>query len=369
MRGGSLINANHIGSLARGRRGSRHRASPGERREPQGSSADASLFGALMGRENPSVTKKGGSRSNRPNLHGQALKDAKHKIAVLKKKGIFSKRTDARKAPSRYALAKVKKFSDVLEGRAIAVPAKPAIRSKYEREGFFEAGSELRKVGRFIVAPKTAELQRLKIKQGKIQRETFIKSPSGLSDHWQTEIILPFHPRTMQALMKDLENHPELNNELKEGEQFIARIYGHNSTMGFSSIEDLREKLLTKYRHLFNPINNREAVKYFSLLKWSPIETGLRTPPPSPREGRIYNDGYQRGANRRTDAKGRNTNRRKERIVTEWNEHVTESAKERERARKRHAIANESPEARERRLERTRKYSRKYRARKRNGKK
>src|SRR5690606_11464557 len=70
-------------------------------------------------------------------LTGQALKDFRHQVKMLKDKGLVSKRVDARKQrATRYMRAKVKTFADVIHQQATSVKVPRALAREYKDAGY-----------------------------------------------------------------------------------------------------------------------------------------------------------------------------------------------------------------------------------------
>lgn len=84
--------------------------------------------------------------SSKVRLRGQALKDANHAISILREKGLYSGKA-ARGQPTRYALSQIKKYEDVVRGRASVVTAPSRSAAKQA------AGKSLQTKGRKVVVP------------------------------------------------------------------------------------------------------------------------------------------------------------------------------------------------------------------------
>lgn len=200
--------------------------------------------------------KSGGSK-----VKGQALRDFRHSVSVLKSKGIVSKRVDARsQAPTRYMQSKVRKFTDVLEGKVTAVRARPDIRAKYE--GILEIR------GAYLVVPKERERERGRIARGLVEIERPIIGRDGLSYGEERELILPFKIVDMQNLVSRLQEDESLDG-LKEGDEMFAfKIDGWSSKIGFPDAKEMGDYISLNYAHLFKPGMTRRVIKYLTFVRY-----------------------------------------------------------------------------------------------------
>ena len=65
-------------------------------------------------------TKSSSKKQTKKSQSPEALRQFRHDVAILKKKGLISKRVDARSAkPTKALLAKTKEFKDVINGNAV----------------------------------------------------------------------------------------------------------------------------------------------------------------------------------------------------------------------------------------------------------
>lgn len=203
-----------------------------------------------------------GDKSNKTNkLSGEALKQFRHNVSVLKKKGIVSKRVDARsQRATRYMRSKVKKFDDVISGKQIAIRAKPDIRKKYE--GILETR------GPFIVVPKERARERIKIKRGLVEIEREITGPEGLKYGQEREVILPFKLTDMPALVDRLQTDESLDGLKRGDEMFAFKIDQWASKIGFPDAKEMGDYISRNYAHLFKPKMARQVVKYLTFVRY-----------------------------------------------------------------------------------------------------
>lgn len=190
-------------------------------------------------------------------LSGQALKQFRSDVAKLKKKGIVSGRVDARKqSATKYMQAKVRKYRDVLDGTAIAVPAPRNVRDQYTTKGVLEAR------GKMLIAPREFENQRARLKKGLVHVSRALKN--GTEEY----VILPFRPVDMPDLINQLKADPTLDGLKREDEMFAFRLFGHNSSDGFFDMEELVDHVERNYKHLFNGSSSSDAVKHITFQRF-----------------------------------------------------------------------------------------------------
>lgn len=199
-------------------------------------------------------------KTNRPkSFDNQALRTFRTNVAKLKKKGVVSKRVDARKqAPTRYMRAKVRKFQDVLSGQSIAVKAKKSIREKYTTAGIFEER------GSFLIVPKENARSRARIKKGR----DLIEIITPLKFGEEREVVLPFKATDMLDLAQKIQDNKSVDDLKKGDEQFAFRLFGHNSRKGFVDREEFADHVLRNYRHLFSGRNGATAIKHLSVIRF-----------------------------------------------------------------------------------------------------
>lgn len=205
------------------------------------------------------MSRKGQGKSG--GLRGQDLKDFRRKVAVLKAKGVVSKRVDARsQKATRYMRDKVRKFQDVISGDVSAVRAKPDIRAKYD--GLIEQR------GSFLLVPKERAKERVKIARGLIEIDRPMIGPTGLKFGEEREVILPFKLVDMPQLVERLQTDETLDGLKRGDEMFAFKIDGWASKMGFADAKEMGDYISRNYAHLFKPGNMRQVVKYLSFVRY-----------------------------------------------------------------------------------------------------
>lgn len=280
---------------------------------------------------------------------GQGLKDFRGKVAILKKKGLVSKRVDARsqKATS-YMVKKVNALEQVILGNATAVKTPKKIREEY--------GEMFPTRGQFIIVPHTEPNQKIRLKKvgghltlfrDSLPYEKTVgamtPSPRKIRTSRWTEVILPFEPHTMLSLAEGLAQHPRMEALLASDELWAYRIYGHNSAHGFPNLNETADGLVPtlrdRYASLFKVADkwDRDRVNHFSLIKYWPANSVV---PQGPIEDKLYNDNVPLRNKRMKN--GLPTHR----APTQWelDRQADPARKKRERRE------NETPEERARRL-------------------
>ena len=247
------------------------------------------------------------------------IKQVRREVSALKKAGLVSPKIDARSyVPSRYMLEKLRKNADVIEGKVSVVKAPKNVRRKYAEKGIFEER------GGALIIPKEYEKQRTRISRGMVEISRELKQGE------ERRVILPFQATDMEGVAERLRNDPTLDGLKEPDELFGFRLFGHNmNTIGFPSAEDLADYILTHYAHLFSGQNGRVAVKNFELLKFKAKDSQLSE---APEGGKIWTP-------------------RKKRYQNEWSQ---ARKRERDRLRKEKARAKETPEQRQKRLDKQR---------------
>ncbi len=246
-------------------------------------------------------------------------------MAVLKRKGLVSKRVDARsQTATRYMRQKVRDLAPIIEGSAIAVKAPKAVREQYRESGVLDV-----KYNR-VIAPKEFSNQRARLSRGMVQMTRKLKN--GQEEY----VILPFKPTTANELLERLISDPSLDGLKDETEFFSFRLYGHNSNEPLFTAKEMGE-YLQKYRVLQGR-NSRDAIKHltFQRFRHSADQTSDEPNPNESTEPKI--------THRRADDTGRNTGRRKERGT------YARQQREKQAVRMAKSRASETPERRAKRL-------------------
>ena len=206
----------------------------------------------------------------------------RHEAAQLKSLGVLSGKVNARKNITRSTRTKINKFREVLEGKAIAVPAPKQIRQKYTDKEL------LREQGRFLLVPKQYENQRAKISRGMVNVTRPLKN--GQEEY----IILPFKYNDIDALIKGLRTDSSEVNALKEPDElFTYRLFGHNANASFPDAESMAEGL-EHYRSKFG--RGLEEVQFFTFQRFQgyPVSGGNVRPS---KEKKFYGSVNSKGRN------------------------------------------------------------------------
>lgn len=192
-------------------------------------------------------------------LSPSELRAFRGKVSRLKKLGAVSKRTDARKQlPTKYMTSKVKKLSDVLEGRAVLVEEhklRPDILGEYQRTG--------RRVNRRQVVP-IEPGERLHVRRGmpELEREIARTSERRIV---QRRVILPIGVENLEEFITDLRRRPE-KWASDRGHYppwvFGFTIYGNRSHQLFADPETLADELEKYIDHIDD---TSEAWEHFEL--------------------------------------------------------------------------------------------------------
>ena len=191
------------------------------------------------------------------------VREYRHELALLKKQQVVSKRVDVRsQRPTRYMLSKIKKFSDVIEGKVNAVKAPKAIRKQYTDKGLFEER------GSFLIVPKEYANQRAKIKRGMVAKYR------PLTNGEERVLVLPYKATDLEHLAHLIhENHEAINMMKEPTEQFGFQLYGHNSKIGFPNAntpEGLSSYILSHYQHMFNRKDSLRHIVFLKYKHWGP---------------------------------------------------------------------------------------------------
>jgi len=190
------------------------------------------------------------------------VREYRKEISTLKKQGIVAKYINAKThQPTRYMVSKLKRFKDVATGHAMAVPASKLTK---ERAAKYVKKGTARKVGRFLVLPKTAAKQRADVIKGHLATYTEL----GFGE--ERIIFLPFEAKNLNDVVAQLEDHESEINQLKErNEQFGFQLFGHNAKRGFVDAEDLHKYLTQNYSHLLSsPLKAQQAFQEFVLIRF-----------------------------------------------------------------------------------------------------
>jgi hypothetical protein len=260
------------------------------------------------------------------------LKGYRKELTTLQKQGVISKRiTPLKHIPTRYMVAKLKKFKSVAVGHELAVPIKKL--SAHTQRTYLERGLAQR-IGNFFVIPKTAEKQRADIHKGHIRVTTQL-------DRGDEQVIkIPARMEDLNNFLQWADDNETLLNNLKgPRDQFGFQLFGHNAKIGFPNIQALIAHL-NKYNHILgNHRASKQAIQEFVLIRFRPSKRGPVHPSIEPYFGE------KKYSNKRK--KGRKEERRND-----------ENRREKERKRKARYRMQEGIADHKARIERQRKYDR-----------
>jgi hypothetical protein len=163
------------------------------------------------------------------------LKDFRHAVSVLKKQGLISGRTSSgQKIDARSALPNwkikgkklstlVKKYDDVVTGKATAVKVPPKTLKQFRKSGFETANK------RVLVPHSKSETAQFK------GGEMAIKNKSGIE-----RVQIPVEYQNLNQYLRDLKKNSELINRMKKrNEYFGIRFFGGQRAQFYSDIESL----------------------------------------------------------------------------------------------------------------------------------
>lgn len=162
------------------------------------------------------------------------LRAFRSQVAALKKKGLVSKRVDARsQKPTRYMREKVKKLEPVLSGQMVGIKLKPDVLKQYRDAGGFQI------VNKRLVLPKD-QSEIPGIRRGL----PVLRRPLGKGA--LERIPLPFGTKNIYDLIKDMRENPAKWNALKEPEPkeyFSFKLYRNFSREAFGDVEFMADAL------------------------------------------------------------------------------------------------------------------------------
>lgn len=158
------------------------------------------------------------------------VKSFRHSVALLKKKGLVSKRVDARsQKPTKYMRAKVRKLSDVLSGHAVAIKLKPSVLKQYREAGGFNIVNRRLAVSKELLEEGTTRgglpILKKRVGQGGIER-----------------LILPYGSDNILQFIEDAIREPDHFNKMKYPEEYFTFKYrGNYSRQMFDNAEWLAD--------------------------------------------------------------------------------------------------------------------------------
>lgn len=184
-------------------------------------------------------------------LSGSQLRSFRSAVAALKSKGLVSKRVDARsQRPTRYMVAQVKKFDDVLTGKAQVVTVKRGA-GKSAIENAKAYGDSFARKGRKLVVPKTTKAEQIRFdeKTGKLKR--YGKTQRG--ERFQS-VIEPKGKQTASA------------HRFPEGPGIFYRIPFGRGSFTFDNLKDLYD-FMQPYEVSANPYKDWQ--NYVEIIHFS----------------------------------------------------------------------------------------------------
>lgn len=222
------------------------------------------------------------------------LRQFRSDVAKLKKLGLVSKKTDARKQQAtRYMRNIVRTFSDVLKGeaQAFSVP-------RNEIPAYKEAGHRARGHRVVVTAPKGAKVHRIKPKQGVPAYTTKVPAQENKKGYSIEHHLFPAN--TLRAKLRQFILHLK---PLKKHEYYAFRYRGYMSLKVFSG-PDAREKMIEYMeRYIPDELDEDESQEYFMQFEFIKIENE-----------RAWFDGV-REQKRRSEENRRSANRER---ANEW---------------------------------------------------
>jgi hypothetical protein len=193
---------------------------------------------------------------NKPPKGG--IRAFRHKIAVLKKSGLVHPFIDARSVvPSPSLKKSIKKFSDVISGRAVAVKATRLKLTTSERKQLNYRVAAPPGATRRIIVPKAAPDERISIKRGRVQ----FKNPAGVD---RIEFPVPFE-NLPDFFKKAKRKKKEIDRMKREDEYFAFRFFGGRSQL-YRNIELLLDEV-EKYRTVEQAINNGDPSEQLEVYR------------------------------------------------------------------------------------------------------
>lgn len=262
------------------------------------------------------------------------LKGYRKQLRTLQKQGIISKRiTPKRHKPTRYMVGKLKKFKPVALGHELAVPIKSL--STHRLREYVEKGLA-RVEGKFVLRPKTAAKQKLRV-----EKDHLISTTSLEKGDYET-ILFPARLEDMHDILNWLNEHNEQLMDIKgPRDQFGFQLQGYNSRRAFPNIKEMIAYLQQydgtepKYRgNIFNG-HSKQVRQEFVAFRFRPSRSSGPRPDLEPYFGK------------KTPSKRKPENKREKEIARRYK-------LEQQRQRKARQRVLESNDERERRLEKQR---------------
>jgi len=158
------------------------------------------------------------SKSIGSRIRGQALREFRHSVSILKRKGLTSKKVDARRQrATRYMLAKVKSLADVIAGKAAGVRRSRAIAREYKEAGF-------KVVNNRVILPADQAKRAIRNVKSRTLITTEKLTAGGTIER---RVILPVGVNNIETF---LANEDRIDALKDSNRWFAFTYYGHRST-------------------------------------------------------------------------------------------------------------------------------------------
>lgn len=211
------------------------------------------------------------------------IKKFRNEISRLKKKGLISKKYDARKVnPTKYLKKQIKEFAKVLSGQAKAVKVSKETKAAYKQAGYKTKGQK--------VVVEIAEGETVTVSHGRIIRKRI--EAAGSFEH----VEIPIRYVNLRQFLEDLR---EKGDALKnDNELFAFRFYDNHSWATFHDIESLIEYIET-YETVADALRKdrkamgREVYRNLEIVRVNRKYSKKWTNPPEGRQQTPRNREYQ----------------------------------------------------------------------------
>jgi hypothetical protein len=168
-------------------------------------------------------------------LAKENIREFRRAVSVLKQQGLLpsGKKIDARSALPNWKIkgkklsTLVRKYDDVVTGKATAIIVPPAQLKRFRKTGFETANK------RVLIPHSKSEIA--KLKHGQVT----IKNKSGVE-----RVQLPIEYHNLRQYLSDIHKNSEVINRMKrKSEYFGIRFFGGQRAMFYSNIEQLMDDL------------------------------------------------------------------------------------------------------------------------------
>lgn len=185
----------------------------------------------------------GKSRNKGKKPSAQVLRAFRHDVSILKKKGLVSKRVDAREQRlTRYMKTKVKNYEGVIAGRESVVWRDPNITAQYREAGFKTASLGRNRKG--VIVP-TEQAQQIRANKNEL-----MTIMTDIGNVTVERVILPVTVRNMDQFITKGITNPESIDKLKRPDQLFGFTYHNNRSLTtYDTVEHIAEDL-RKYRSI-----------------------------------------------------------------------------------------------------------------------